>query len=198
MMVSFKHPTLWLLLALLSGCQMLQALAPGQTPSKQAITPSKNWRVKPGSVHDGDTFRAIAGGEEIRVRLSCLDAPELKQAHGKESRSYLRQLLPDGAPIRLQVSDKDRYGRQVAEVFVVKGPGQEIAVNGEMIAKGQAFFYPQYRKACPKSAERYEQLEQMAQKKRLGVWKDGQVIKPWNWRKQQRTSLLSPSRLAGN
>jgi hypothetical protein len=33
----FKRSALWLLLALLSGCQMLQALVSGQTPGKQAI-----------------------------------------------------------------------------------------------------------------------------------------------------------------
>jgi endonuclease YncB( thermonuclease family) len=83
-----KLSVLWLLLALLSGCQALQTVAFSQIPSQ-------TWRVKPGSVHDGDTFRAVAGGEEIKVRLSCVDAPELKQAHGQASRDYLRKLLGD-------------------------------------------------------------------------------------------------------
>jgi hypothetical protein len=60
----------WLLILTLmvSGCQSEQLNeAATDTQLVQNQTPSKSWKVKPGSVHDGDTFRAIATvtGEEI-------------------------------------------------------------------------------------------------------------------------------------
>jgi hypothetical protein len=53
---------------MVSGCQSEQLNeAATDTQLVQNQTPSKSWKVKPGSVHDGDTFRAIATvtGEEI-------------------------------------------------------------------------------------------------------------------------------------
>jgi endonuclease YncB( thermonuclease family) len=55
-------------------------------------------QVKPGSVHDGDTLRVVRGDEELKVRLCPkgyrfaygIDAPEIKQPLGIESRDYLR------------------------------------------------------------------------------------------------------------
>jgi endonuclease YncB( thermonuclease family) len=47
-------------------------------------------QVKPGSVHDGDTLRVVRGNEELKIRLCGIDAPEIKQTLGIESRDYLR------------------------------------------------------------------------------------------------------------
>jgi len=116
-----------------------------------------DWLVKPGSVHDGDTFRAINENtrEEIRVRLACIDAPELKQEGGKESREFLRKMLPDDKKVILSIAEEDRYGRKVAEVFVptkTKYGQGETAVNGEMVKAGMAHFYKRYKSACPNKA----------------------------------------------
>jgi micrococcal nuclease len=35
------------------------------------------------SVHDGDTIRVLYHDGELKVRLDCIDAPELKQPYGK-------------------------------------------------------------------------------------------------------------------
>lgn len=100
---------IWLLIltVIVSGCNspwLKEAVIDSQVT--QARTASKIWRVKPGSVYDGDTFRAIADftGEEIKVRLSCVDAPEMKQAGGVESRDYLRKLLPDNQQVILAIA----------------------------------------------------------------------------------------------
>ena len=47
------------------------------------------------SVHDGDTIRAECNAEKLKVRLYCIDAPEMGQKPwGRESRDTLRELLP--------------------------------------------------------------------------------------------------------
>ena len=144
-----------------------------------------DWLVKPGSVHDGDTFRAIneTTEEEIRVRLACIDAPELKQEGGKESRDYLRKMLSDRRKVILSIAEEDRYGRKVAEIFVPTSKG-EIAVNGEMVKAGMAHFYKRYKSACPNNAERYESLEKLAIAERSGLWASSNVQKPWDWRRR--------------
>ena len=48
------------------------------------------WRVKPGSIYDGDTLRLIGNERELKVRLCGIDSPELAQPLGIESRDYLR------------------------------------------------------------------------------------------------------------
>ena len=181
----------WLLTAIvLSGCQSEQ-LREAATDSQlvQNQTPSKTWRVKPGSVHDGDTFRAIADvtNEEIKIRMACIDAPEMKQAGGPESRDFLRRMLPDNQKIFLMISEKDQYGRSVAEVFApVPNSREEIAVNGEMVRAGQAHYYKRYNKACPDNAEQFEILEEAAIANKTGVWSSGNPERPWDYRKRNK------------
>ena len=50
----------------------------------------ERWQLKPGSIYDGDTLRVVRDGEELKIRLCGIDAPEIKQPLGIESRDYLR------------------------------------------------------------------------------------------------------------
>jgi micrococcal nuclease len=99
------------------------------------------------SVGDGDTITVDQAGKNMRVRMSCIDAPELKQKpFGESSRQRLKALLPTGTPVTLRVIDTDRYGRTVAEVF--KG---SKSINLVMVQEGQAVIYQKYGtgKPCP-------------------------------------------------
>ena len=53
-------------------------------------------------VSDGDSFVAKYNGKKIRVRMYGVDAPELKQKHGKESKEYLENLIL-GKKVELKV-----------------------------------------------------------------------------------------------
>lgn len=46
-------------------------------------------------VHDGDTIRIRVrqGNRTERIRFACIDASELKQPLGRDSRDHLRQLI---------------------------------------------------------------------------------------------------------
>jgi endonuclease YncB( thermonuclease family) len=71
---------------------------------------SQYYQLKEGSVYDGDTFRVIdPNGQELKLRVACIDAPEKKQALGIESRDYLRSLLAKN-PNKLIVVEKEREG----------------------------------------------------------------------------------------
>ena len=84
------------------------------------------WRVKPGSIYDGDTLRVVRGNEELKIRFCGIDAPEKKQPLGIESRDYLRSLIAksDGTIYVLPI-EQDRYNRTVAELWIPVGPDYE-------------------------------------------------------------------------
>ncbi len=132
------------------------------------------------SVHDGDTLRAACQGEKFKVRLYCIDAPEMKQKPwGRESRDYLRSLLPQGTQVQLVIRDTDRYGRQVAEVMQGKANR-----NLSMVRSGNAAVYNRY---CPESYSDYYQAEEFARKNNAGIWKKpGLHQTPWKWRYRKR------------
>jgi endonuclease YncB( thermonuclease family) len=44
-----------------------------------ALAGATEYTGKVVSVHDGDTIRVLYHGGELKVRLECIDAPELKQ-----------------------------------------------------------------------------------------------------------------------
>ena len=64
------------------------------------------------SIYDGDTMRMTCSGKRVKVRLYCIDAPEMGQRPwGRESRDYLRSITPK--QVSIQVRTRDRYGRLV-------------------------------------------------------------------------------------
>jgi len=129
------------------------------------------------SIGDGDTISVLEGGQKLKVRLACIDAPETAQSpYGMASRNQLKALLPLGSTVSLRVQAVDRYGRSVAEVIGNKG-----TVNLAMVQSGQAFVYRQYLGRCDRGA--YLAAERQAQAQRLGVWAvPGGITRPWDFR----------------
>ena len=139
------------------------------------------------SVGDGDTITVNQLGEKIKVRLGCIDAPEIKQSpYGEASRNRLRSLLPIGTEVGLRVIDVDRYGRTVGEVF--KG---SLSINLVMVQKGQAVIYRQYFDGCKSDQGKFEQAESQAKQRRLGFWNQNNPVMPWDFRRGKKTSSNS-------
>ena len=179
---SFKWKFFIAIAVIISGCSGVQS-------ENLSLSKNQYYQLKEGSVYDGDTFRVIdPNGQELKLRVACIDAPEKKQALGIESRDYLRSLLAKN-PNKLIVVEKERegYGRMVAEIFVPTGKGdEEIPISGMMIKDGMAYYYAQYSKNCSDNAERYAQLEKEAKRSRVGVWKNPNSVKPSEFRKRAR------------
>ncbi len=128
------------------------------------------------SVYDGDTMRVTCNGKRMKVRLHCIDAPEMKQRPwGKESRDYLRSITPEHVIVISKT--KDRYGRTVGEVIAVGEVRKNL--NLVMVRSGQAVVYPKY---C--NDRQFYQAEGEAKKTASGVWeKPGTHQRPWEWRR---------------
>ncbi|MEG4121686.1 thermonuclease family protein [Microcoleus sp. N9_B4] len=139
------------------------------------------YEVVPKSVHDGDTLRVRSPkGEVLKIRFACIDAPELKQPLGEESRNYLRSIISKGNnKVYLQPITVDRYGRTVAQLWNNSG-----LIQSQMTIAGWAYGYEQYKKDCP-NWEAVRSAETYAQKNNLGLWRSNGE-KPWDYRKSKR------------
>ena len=148
---------------------------------------AEQWKVKPGSIYDGDTLRVVRDDEELKIRFCGIDAPEKKQPLGIESRDYLRSLIAKGdGTIHVLPIEEDRYGRTVAELWIPIKPDYEaeIHLNTAMVEAGMAYHYQQYSGNC-ESAENLVWAEKIARDEKLGVW-NGNYEKPWEWRKRNK------------
>ena len=130
-------------------------------------------------VVDGDTLTVTLEGDEIRVRLWGIDAPEKTQAGGERATQALKRLAPPGTRTTVHPVETDRYGRMVAVI----GPTGRWSTNVLMTAGGNAFHVDAYgskNNRCLREAER------TARTHRMGVWKDEDPTRPWEFRRQGR------------
>ncbi|MFC2992942.1 thermonuclease family protein [Halomonas tibetensis] len=125
------------------------------------------------NIYDGDTVTVNCSGQRERVRLYCIDAPEMDQEPwGRQSRDYLRRITP--AQVSIVTHDRDRYGRVIGELF-----DGHRSLNLALVEAGEAVVYPQY---C--SERRYSHAERMARQAGQGVWaQPGLQQRPWEWRR---------------
>jgi len=111
-------------------------------------------------VHDGDTITVRVGGRKERVRLIGMDTPEIERnekfrrdarrdrrhtpgqllALGRQARAFTLGLAPPGSEVGLEfdVSERDRYGRLLAYVWVKRGAGGSVMLNAELLKAGLA------------------------------------------------------------
>ena len=110
--------------------------------------------------------------------MACIDAPETAQVEsGTQATLVPLQLLGVGG-LKVRPQMFDRYRRTVAEVF---SSGRNV--NLEMVRLGMAYAYRQYLSGCDENA--YLSAEGQAEQYRQGVWRWGNEVKPWDFRKQK-------------
>ncbi len=132
-------------------------------------------------VTDGDTvvFTLPGQTQELKVRLLCIDAPELKQPYGYSSRDFLRFMLQqEGNKVYLSTRGKDRYGRTLAEILTSSGTN----LNQEMVRYGMAYYSEPFRASCPEYAV-YSGLQREAKLNKFGFWAEEKQEYPWDWRR---------------
>jgi len=146
--------------------------APTRRETAQVPSP---FRAVVDHVDDGDTFSVRSGTQVYRVRLSGVDAPEIGQRFGVESRNRLRTLIFDRT-VEVRPVGVDQYGRLLACPIVDDGNVCET-----MVAEGWAWQYRQYS-----SDARLAALEQQARGARRGLWTDPDARPPWERRAEER------------
>jgi micrococcal nuclease len=129
------------------------------------------------SVLDGDTIEVLHNTHPERIRLSGIDCPEKGQAYGTRAKQAASALV-FGRDVILQSHGQDKYGRTLADVFLLDG----THVNQTLVKDGWCWWY---RKYAPGNAV-LERLEAEAREGRRGLWADPQPVPPWEWRKRSR------------
>ena len=134
------------------------------------------------NVVDGDTVHLLNDNQEkLKVRLHHIDAPELDQSYGKESKFALEQLILN-KKVTVISDKKDKYKRLLGVISL-----DEVDVNLEMIKAGAAWHFKKYAKFDQAQDQYliYDDNEHQAKLKKIGLWKE-KAISPWLWRKNKK------------
>ncbi len=129
-------------------------------------------------VHDGDTVTVLMpdGTSKCKIRLYGIDAPELAQAGGPESRDHLAALIGE-SEVLVSVVSRDNYGRSVCRIFV-----DGLDVNKAMVLDGWAWHYQAYAR----KEKDLEAAQSMARERGRGLWASPSPVPPWEYRKKKK------------
>jgi micrococcal nuclease len=126
-------------------------------------------------IHSGDTLSVLVEGKQIRVLLDGIDAPDLRQAYGKEARQSLVDLCA-GTTAKVVEKGKNPNGRIVGAVSCAG-----LDASNEQVRRGMAWVSA--RKVAVGSPL-YE-LESYARLRKVGLWREENPVAPWIWRKKR-------------
>lgn len=145
-------------------------------------------------VADGDTVTLLTeNNEQVKVRLTSIDAPEKSQAFGKASKKSLSDLCFN-KPAVVVTHGKDKYGRTIGYLSC-----DGINADAEQIMNGMAWVYRKYS-----NDEYLIALEDEAKANSIGLWSEPTPIPPWDFRhgikpgKLKKVSADVASTEAGN
>lgn len=131
---------------------------------------------------DGDTVWGVYKGKKIKIRFAEIDTPEMKQEYGWEAKECLQKLIESykyEIEFKYQENDKfDKYNRSLGWLF-----HNNININYELVKLGYAWVYDKY--VIEKNKKYLHQLQNNAKKNKLGLWKEENILAPWDWRKKK-------------
>lgn len=136
-------------------------------------------------VKDGDTFEVLlekkekkvkgvkATKETIVVRLAGVDCPEKSQDYETAAKQFASDFC-FGKMVNLYKVSRDRYGRYVCWVKINRKD-----LSKELLKNGLAWHYKEYD-----GSQSLQRLEDIARKKKIGLWSKENPIKPSQFRKK--------------
>ncbi|WP_224994316.1 thermonuclease family protein [Cesiribacter sp. SM1] len=151
----------------------------GACEEENAVKEGVEYKGRVVGVSDGDTFTLLTPDkQQIKVRLSEIDAPESAQPYGTRAKQVLSDLIFQ-KDITVVKEDIDRYGRLVGHIYA-----NGTHVNRKLVQDGMAWVYRQYLKD-----QTLLQDEQQAKEAKRGLWSlpSTEQVPPWEWRKGNRT-----------
>ncbi|MDA0984018.1 MAG: thermonuclease family protein [Proteobacteria bacterium] len=125
-------------------------------------------------VHDGDTITLANWQHTYRIRLLDIDAPEMSQPRGRDSRAALFHLCALKQAV-VETQGEDRFGRTLGRVTCAG-----VDANAEQVRAGWAWVFPRY---APKDSPLYA-IEREARLEKRGLWTDDAPVAPWEWRRK--------------
>lgn len=149
-----------------------QADAPRQPATSLPLSGVLTGRIT--RLADGDSFEVRTdNGQRLEVRLWGIDAPEGRQAGGREARAAL-QRLTKRYPVLLAPVEYDQYGRLLANAYC-----HDLWLNHAMLTNGWAWHYVHFSDNPELAA-----AESEARRAKRGLWQAQEPQPPWEWRRQ--------------
>jgi endonuclease YncB( thermonuclease family) len=140
-------------------------------------------------ISDGDTVRIRADGIH-KIRLKGIDAPEMSQPFGPESRQHLVELT-FMKRVAAECPERDHYGRLICTLYATDPEcndpwcALEYDVNLAQLEASQAWWYRKFaHEQTEEQRRRYESAERLAQARRVGLWSEPGAMPPWEWRRR--------------
>lgn len=139
-------------------------------------------------VEDGDSLIVRdARGRELEVRIVGIDAPELGQAGGDESREHLEGLV-GGKQVEVRYDVIDSFGRLIGKVML---NGRDVGF--EQLTSGMAWAYAFLPGGQSDEEKRlYREAQDVARRERTGIWADVSPPSPWEYRGTMRERVTVP------
>lgn len=133
---------------------------------------SDSFYAKVVGIQDGDSIVVLTEDNlQFKIRLEGIDCPELYQDFGQNAKQATTALCFN-KKVRIEKSGVDRYGRTLAYVYV-----GSLCINNELLRQGMAWHYKKYN--CDLALA---ELEEVAHKKKIGLWSQPEPVSPWDWR----------------
>ncbi|MGB6129289.1 MAG: thermonuclease family protein [Psychrilyobacter sp.] len=128
-------------------------------------------------VYDGDTITILVDGKKEKIRFFGIDAPEMKQNYGVESRNFVRSKIM-GKKVKVKIVNTDKYGRKVGKIYY----SNNRYLNLECVKTGNAWWYEYYAK------KEYDLklAQEQARRSRKGLWREKNPVNPYKWRKNKK------------
>ena len=163
-----------LALALTAACELSGSSTSEEASDVPLSTPSDFVEADPSRitatvvhVSDGDSMIVAIDGEEYRVRLIGINAPEQGECMGAEARQSLTDLVADRSVVlEKDAEDEDHFGRLLRYVWL-DGTfiNEALVADGLVIAKD-------YEPNLSRKAS-LDQAQTTAQSAGLGMWAEG-------------------------
>ncbi len=177
-------------------------IALGGAPPSEASRHSKKGRplrstsIVSGQVvrvADGDTLSVLeslpdGSKQTVKIRLDGIDAPEKSQPFGEFCRKKLADQVA-GKSVQVRVRKLDRYGRSLGTLLISSGEEGDpaLTVNLNQVKEGCAWFYRSFaHEQASEDRAAFERAEKLAREQKKGLWRDGDPIPPWEFRKSNR------------
>ncbi|KAJ4772096.1 Ca-2+ dependent nuclease [Rhynchospora pubera] len=101
----------------------------------------------------------------------------MNMEYGSEARDALRKLI-QGKRLTIQVYEKDRYGRLVADVYC-----DGVLIQEKLLRKGCAWHYKAYDKR-----RSFAQWQREARNAGRGLWANPNPVAPWVFKREERNN----------
>jgi endonuclease YncB( thermonuclease family) len=133
-------------------------------------------------VTDGNTIVVLDSNQaQHKIRLQGIDAPELGQAYGTQSKEHLSDAVA-GKNVVVEYDKRDRDGRIVGKVLLSSDD-----MNLRQVEAGLAWHHKKYQnEQTTPDRVKYSDAELEARRVRRGLWADKDPVPPWKHRQAKR------------